>query len=205
MSRVIVTAQMLEELQRAGRQIELPRDALITPAARDWLKDRAVPVMWQGGNGGTAANGGGMPVVIDLKVPMMRSLLMTLERSLGAVETIDPSDKAGGPVAAVRKLCAGVAAGRSARGIVFAEDGSLPVCLANKTKGVRAALGISLPSVEQAVRQFAINVLVIEPAHQTLHQVRQMVERFVSLRPGDAARAALEAIVAMEGAAGANR
>jgi len=48
-------------------------------------------------------------------------------------------------------------------------------------------------------------VLVIEPGRQTMHQIRQMVQRFVTLRAGEAAKAALEAIAAAEGGADANR
>jgi ribose 5-phosphate isomerase RpiB len=206
MSRAVVTAQMLQEMLATRGPIELPRDALITPAARDWLRDRKIPITWQDAKP-SAGVGGRVPIVIDLKTPMLRSLLITLERILGSTETIDPSEKAGGMVAAVRTLCAGVAAGQYPRGIVFADDGNLPVCVANKCRGIRAALGLCLPSVEQAVRQFAANVLVIEPAHQTMHQIRQMVQRFVTLRASDSAKAALDAIAAMEmeGAAGANR
>lgn len=204
MSRAVVTARMLEEMLAARGPIELPRDALLTPAARDWLRDRKIPVTWQDAPpaGGV---GGRVPIVIDLKTPMLRSLLIALERILGTTETIDPSEKAGGMVAAVRTLCSGVAAGRYPRGIVFAEDGGLPVCVANKCRGIRAALGLCLPSVEQAVRQFAANVLVIEPGRQTMHQIRQMVQRFVTLRAGEAAKAALQAIAAVEGGADANR
>lgn len=205
MSRSVVTAQMLQDLQRSRAPIELPRDALITPAARDWLRDHAMPVTWQDAKPAANVGGGRVPIVIDLKVPMLRSLLITLERSLGSAETIDPSEKSGGVIAAVRKLCGGVAAGQFSRGIVFADDGNLPVCVANKCRGIRAAMGMCVPSVEQAVRQFAANVLVIEPGHQTMHQIRQMVQRFVSLRASDSARAALEAITAMEGAGDANR
>jgi len=203
MSRIVVTAQWLEDLRRAGREIELPRDALITPAARDWLKEYAAPVTWRDADGG--GTGGTTPVVIDLAVPMMRSWLAALERLMGAVETIEPSDAAGGVIAAVRKLCTGVATGKWPRGIVFADDAGLSVCIANKIRGIRAALGTDVPSVEQAVRRLAINVLILDPSRQTMHQVRQMVERFAVLRPGDAARAAMEAISGLEGAGGADR
>jgi hypothetical protein len=205
MSRTLVTAQMLADLHRAGQSIALPKSALVTPAARDWLRDHAVPVAWTDAPADGADADGSLRIVIDLGSPGMRSLFAALERKLGTVETIDPSEKAGGPIPAVRKLCADVAGGRATRGLVFLDDAALPVCLANKVPGVRAALGTTLPAVEQAVRQVAINVLVIEPSRLTVHQIRQMVDRFVTLVPGEAARAALEAVVALEGGRDANR
>ncbi len=204
MSRVVVTAQMLQEWHTAGRALEVPRDALITPAARDWLKERAVPIAWRDADG-EAGSGGAMPVVIDLGTPMMRSVLTSLERLAGGVETIDPSVKSGGLVSALRKLCDEVSAGRRARGVVFTEDGALAACVANKFRGVRAAVGANLPSVEQAARSFGVNVLVIEPSRQTTYQIRQMVERFLKLRPCDAARSTLDVIGQLEGASHANR
>jgi len=206
MKRVVVTAQMLGEMRRLGKSIQLPKDALLTPSARDWLRENRLPIDWQDAPAtGTVAGVGKFQAVIDLTVPMQRSLLITMERIVGTAETIDPTDKAGGIAKAVQTLCGAIAGGKSNRGVIFADDSSLPACLANKVKGVRAAVGTSVQSVEQAVRQFAINVLVIEPSRQTVHQIRQMIERFVTIRPGPSAEANLKAIASMEGAAGANR
>ncbi len=197
MSRTVVTAQLLDELHRTQPEIVLPRGALVTPAARDWLRAHRVTIQWADPD--TGATGTATPVVIDARSPWMRSILTAVERVLGAVEAIDPADKAGGQAAAIGRLCAAVASGSAAHGIIFADDGGLPVCLANKHKGVRAVLGVSQAAVEQAVRQFAANVLVIEPGHQTIYQVRQMVQRFITLKPGDAASAAVTAIRSAEG------
>lgn len=202
MSRVVVTAQMLEDWHRAGRPIEAPRDALITPAARDWLKERAIAVTWREGDGGAAES---LPVVIDLTTPMMRSVLTAIERLAGGVETIDPAVKAGGLLPAVSRLCSEIATGARSRGVVFTEDGALAACLACKFAGVRATVGASLPAVEQAVRTFAANVLVVEPSRQTTYQIRQMVERFLKLRPAEAAQAAIETIRRAEGGNRADR
>lgn len=205
MKRTVVTAQMLGEMKRLGKSIQLPKDALLTPSARDWLRENRLPIDWQDAPAAGIAGAGKFQAVIDLTVPMQRSLLITLERIVGTAETIDPSDKAGGIAKAVQTLCGAIASGKSNRGVIFADDSSLPACLANKVKGIRAATGTSVQSVEQAVRQFAINVLVIEPSRQTVHQIRQMVERLVTIKPGPAAEANLNAIATMEGATGANR
>ena len=57
MRRAVVTAQMLEELRRAGSAICLADDAVVTPAARDWMKDNRVPIQWEksGGTRGSAS------------------------------------------------------------------------------------------------------------------------------------------------------
>lgn len=206
MKRDVVTAQMLQDLRRTGRPIVLSRDALLTPAARDWLRENAARVEWQ--DRITDAGGGRsgkLQAVIDLASPAQRSLLASLERSFGTIETIDPSEKAGGLIPAVRRLCGAILSRQSGRGLVLADDGALPVCVANKFARIRAALGTGPAAVEQAVRQFGINVLVIEPSKQTIHQIRQMVDRFVALKPSDAAEKTIEAISTLEGEGRANR
>jgi ribose 5-phosphate isomerase RpiB len=204
MSRIIVTAQLLTDLHRAGKTIVLPRNALVTPAARDWMRENPVPIEWQEPTTDAQATGQ-LLAVIDLTAAMHRSLLSALERGLGTIDTIDPSEKAGGIVAATTKLSQRVADGSTKRGLVFTDDAPLACCVANKHRSVRAIVAQSPADVEQAVRQFAPNVLVVAPAQQTVFEVKQMVDRFVRTRPGDTARPALEAIVALEGVGHAHR
>ena len=96
MSRTVVTANLLEEQRRQGREIVVPRDALLTPAARDWIREHAHPVTWtdgrssQGGGGGeTAASLG---VAGDLSQPALRSLRIELERIAGNLEEVPESN-----------------------------------------------------------------------------------------------------------------
>ena len=46
MGRPVVTERMLEELQERGAEIRLPEGAIVTPAARDWLKENGVALRW---------------------------------------------------------------------------------------------------------------------------------------------------------------
>lgn len=55
MPRQLVTGQMLEELSRTTGQIRLPEDALLTPAARDWLRANTGLVAWERRAGATGA------------------------------------------------------------------------------------------------------------------------------------------------------
>jgi len=177
MSRPVVTAKMLDDLLRSGTPIVLAKGALVTPAARDWLKGHAVPVTWQEPPAGT---GRSLAVVMDPKLPELRLMRTLLDRSGGLVEVIEPASGAGAIAAATRRLCSRVRRGEVVKGVVFAADGAVPVCIANKCAGIRAALGACVPMVEEAVRELAINVLVIEYPHLTPYLMRQMVERFAA-------------------------
>ena len=176
MSRPVVTAIMLDELVRAGAEIRLRRDALVTPAARDWLRDHAVPVIWED----RVEPGGQVAVVMDASVPELRTVRTYLERQGLLGELIEPPGGGRRIACATRELCEKMLRGEAAKGVVFAADGAVPVCLANKYPKVRAALGTGLPAVEQACRALGLNVLVIEYPTQTGYQTRQMIERFVA-------------------------
>ncbi len=179
MSRQVVTALLLEDLRRSGAEIRLSADALVTPAARDWLKEHAVPVTWE--KPGQA--GGKLAVVMDPSLSEMRMVRTMLDRSLpasgGLVEVIEPAGGRGGLASATRRLCGRLARREVARGVVFAQDGCVPVVIANKHRGIRAALGVNVPMVEEASRQLGINLLVIEYPGQTAYQMKQMIERLL--------------------------
>ena len=55
MSRPVVTQQMLQQLHTKGAEIRLPREAIITPGARDWLNDHDVAVQWEAGASAAAS------------------------------------------------------------------------------------------------------------------------------------------------------
>ena len=194
MSRSIVTASMLEDLRRSGAEIRIKKDALITPAARDWLKDHRLPVTWD--EAGSAKGGKSFAAVMDASRPEMRAIRVWLDRMGGLSEIIEPVGGQSGILSATRRLCGRVFRKEVTKGLVFAHDAAAPLCIANKHNGIRAIPGVNVPSVEEANRELGPNILVIEYPTQTAYQIKQMVERFLSgptaARPETAA--AIEAI-----------
>lgn len=177
MGRPVVTAILLDDLVREGRDIRLATDALITPAARDWLKEHAVPVEWEDGSG---SKGGRLAVVMDPTLPELRIMRTMLDRRGRLADVIEPEAGRAGVIEATRCLCERIARNEVAKGVVFAQDGALPVCIANKHEGIRAALGVNVPTVEEACRELGINVLVIEFPTQTAYTMREMIERMAA-------------------------
>jgi len=175
MSRPLVTAIMLDELVRTGTEIRLITGSLLTPAARDWMKEHAVPITWEDPNIPT----GTLAVVMDPTLAEMRAVRSLLDRRGGLADVIEPVGGRGGLAASTRRLCGKISRREVERGVVFAQDAAVPLCIANKHNRIRAALGLDIPSVEEACRELGINVLVIEYPNQTTYQMDQMIERFV--------------------------
>jgi len=176
MSRPVVTAILLEELRRTGAEIRLPMNALITPAARDWMKDHPVPITWDE----PSRQPGSLAVVLDPAILELRMIRSVLDRRGGLSEVIEPAGGRSGITSATRRLCGKIARRKVGKGIVFTQDGALPVCIANKHNGIRAAMGIDVPMVEDACRELGINVLIIEYMNRTTHQMKQMIDRFLA-------------------------
>jgi len=77
-------------------------------------------------------------------------------------------------------LCEALRAGRVARGVVVAPHAAGLMVMAAKCKGVRPVQGARLASVEAGLRQFGANLLVVEHAFSTFHEIRAMVRSFVA-------------------------
>lgn len=199
MSRPLVTAILLEEMRRAGAEIRIAREALITPAARDWLKENAVPVTWDDGTKAKRT----LATVMDPALPELRTIRTLLDRRGGLADVIEPVGGRTGIASATRRLCGKVFRREVSKGVVFVQDGAMPVCIANKHVGIRAALGVNVPFVEEACRELGINVLVIEYPTQTTYQMKQMIDRFLAgaTAPRPETAAAIEVIEQGDGRA----
>jgi hypothetical protein len=177
MSRPVVTARLLDELRRSGAEIRLPRNALITPAARDWFKENAVPVTWEDCEQAKCT----LAVVLDPARAEMRAIRATIERLAGPVEVIAPAANGVGPLAsAVRRLCGKINRREVGKGVVFTADPCVPLVVANKHDGIRAAPGNGLMAVDEACRELGVNVLVVDTKAHALFQTRQMIERLMA-------------------------
>jgi ribose 5-phosphate isomerase RpiB len=80
----------------------------------------------------------------------------------------------------LESLCEAIGAGRVARGVVIAPHGAGLLALAGKCAGVRPVQATRPASVEAALRQFGANLLVVEHAFSTFHEIRTMVRLFLS-------------------------
>jgi hypothetical protein len=185
----VITALLLEDWYRQGQAIRLPGDALLTPAARDWIKEHPVPVEWADESDSPA---GKLVAVLDPAVTELRLMRSMLDRDGGLVEVIEPGPGYAGVIGATRQLCDRLLQNKAAHGVLFVQDAALPLCIANKHAGVRAAMAVSVPFVEEAARSLGINVLILEYPGLTTYQMKQMVNRLRSAPsspPADTAEA----------------
>lgn len=77
-------------------------------------------------------------------------------------------------------LCNAIACGQVPLGVAIMPHAADAMMLANKFKGIRAVQGTRAESVAGAIRHFGANLLVLEHAASTFHEMRQMVRTLLA-------------------------
>ncbi len=176
MPRELITANMLEQWAAGGKEIVIPRDALITPAAQDWLRHAKVPVRRASEDKPAATYG----LAAEFDQAMIRSTAAAIEDAAGPYRRFEmTSGKGRDALVAAIELCAAVATKEIDRGIVLSNHPDSICVLANKLPDVRAMVGTSWQSVESATQAVGINVLILPPAARSYHEIRQIAGRFL--------------------------
>ena len=203
--KVFLTAEMLERRLAAeagdGRVIELAAHEFLTPAALDLADERrlkvtqkqaALPQAPRAGDGVTPSastaikaacdpaarndgSGAGLGLVVERPDEKVRSVLAGVSHD--RLPVIDYS-QTGCWIANTRLLCDAVLSRAVCRGVVILPYAADAMVLTNKFRGIRAVQGIGADSVAAAVRHFAPNVLIVEHALCTYHEMRSMLRLF---------------------------
>jgi ribose 5-phosphate isomerase RpiB len=211
---MIYTARQIEELHRSNGQITLPYRARLSPLAKDWLKQRKIVVGYADIEASSTRNGEAGAIadaaaLAPVKAPLLwwcdgpcgpakaAVLSVAREQHIEAIEIgVDPRRM----VEAVRLLAKQLRQQRISGGIMLVQSGALAAIYANRCASIRAVLGTTLSAVEQAVKQAAANVLIIEHPQQSLPQVRNLVSRFLRDRgePSEQMKQQLQELAACE-------
>lgn len=178
MGRPLVTVKTLLAQSRERGAIELPAEALITPAAADWLRGSRVPVRQADGVDTQPDHQPSHYLIGDPADAYLQALLPTLERRDPELEFLPCNGDRQGLLDAVRKMCAGLAERPQRRGVIIVGSGAIPDCVANKCAHVRAAIAAAPSALFSLQQELGINVLIIERGRTSLHQARGMIETF---------------------------
>lgn len=184
MSRPLVTVKTLLAQARNGngKVIEIAENAIVTPAAADWLATRGLTVRRVAGEIAAA----GEPVlnlVGDAGNSKCRMLLPMLERSCGGMVFRPCRGHRAGLLEAVRQTCAVVAKDATKRGVVVVRDGAIVTCVANKHPDIRAATVRGPGQLATLLNELGLNLLVLEHSVLSLRQMVGLIETFVRARP----------------------
>ncbi|MCP4246196.1 MAG: hypothetical protein GY778_04025 [bacterium] len=185
MSRTLITVKTLIAQSRRDGAIELPADALITPAAADWLAATRLSIARLDRPDPAEATDRRQPTVYligDAAHPNIRTLLPIWERRYGGVAFHPCRGHRVGLLEAVATTCRALAECSCRRAVVVIKNVALVNCLANKHAGVRAAIAPRPSALHGLVAELGINMLLIENERMSLSQVQAVVDRFLSAK-----------------------
>lgn len=178
---MVFTARQLQEMHRKTGSVVLPGCARLSPAARDWVRERRLSVVFQDATGNDDA-----PVVdgipwlwwCDGACGQAKAGMMSAARD--AVVPLSEIGMDSSKLAdVIRHLAKELQEKRALGAILLVASGSRAMVFANRCPMLRAVLGTCLDAVDQGIWHVAANVLVIEHPHKTLSEVRTLVGRFV--------------------------
>ena len=177
MNRPLVTVKSLVNQARLRGGVELPDDAIITPAARDWLRSTRVPVT-RGGAAPVYAPAPDRYVIGDAAQPMVQTLLPGLQRQYAGLKFLPCNGCTSGLMAAVHEACAALSASPECRAAVVVRDGASVSLVANKCAGVQAAILGKPTDLLRLQRELGVNMLILERERTSLTQIRAAIDAF---------------------------
>jgi ribose 5-phosphate isomerase RpiB len=190
---MIYSARQLEDLHRANGHVTLPYNARLTPLAQDWARARKLEIHYSDGEARETASGAGAASLAFSGKSGSGTFLWWCDGPCGPAKaaiaqqakqsnllSIEIGSDLSQLASVVKHVAAEVKAQRAAGAVLLVACGAGAMVYANRCPSLRAVLGTCLDSVDQALRRVAANVLVVEHAHKTLSETRNMLARFVS-------------------------
>jgi len=176
-SAVVTLADVGPRLGRL-RRVVVPPGAVVTPAARDALRDREIALCYGPDASAASSLGEGLPLVVALcsfdPAPVVEALareglVVQPSRSDCLIETFD-------------RLAQWAGRGGTL-GVVLTPEVAAALCLGNRLAGVRAVAARDEDSAVASARSVGANVLVACPRGVAPHRLARLIARFVAAGP----------------------
>ena len=179
LSQRLITQEDLTGRLDNMKSVIVPPRAVVTPAARDYLRERGVELLRGDRNTSSLTPSSAALVVGVAETSFEPSELLRLLRRQG----IEAEQQANtGLITVVDELAGHVSRG-GRLGLLLTERAATALCLANRIRGVRAAVASDAATVAAAIRDIGVNLLIVEPRGRSLHQLKQIVDRYASGSP----------------------
>jgi hypothetical protein len=170
----VVSTKELENRIEGVTRLLLTRGAVVTPAARDLLRERQIAIA-------TALDPDKRRAetyhVVMGKVDTnfeVASLAALLARDGATVEQLPQT----GLADVTESMCEHVAMSGH-MGVLITRKTAAALCLANRRRGVRAVLGSNVAAVQDAVATLSANFLVVDPEEKATFEWRRLAHAWL--------------------------
>ena len=169
--RVIAIADLAGRLDGV-QVVVVPRMAIVTPAARDLLRERGVTLASRASPAETRT-----AVRLTLGVAETRCDAAELVRSVRE-DGVEVEQLARSGLASVVEELANQIARGGRLGLLLTDNPLAALCRANRHRGVRAATGNNVLEVGRALAAIGANLLIVEPQGRGAFALRQAARAF---------------------------
>lgn len=176
MTRSLITVNTLRTLVREHGRVEIPANALVTPAARDWLQGARVPVQYGVETATPIVAGPTHYVIGDGRKSDIQTLVPTLERQYCGLQFRSCEGKMGRLLDVLRQTCEDLAGDAARRAVVIVREGASISIVANKYAHVRAAILPRPSDLFIFQRELGVNLLILERERTSLAQMRAAID-----------------------------
>lgn len=172
---VISVARLEGKLTGVKRLVVTPK-AVVTPAAKDLLRERKVELA-RGAANGKPSNSGKLTLAVGVaETPYdPASLCRELKSDNGSLEELAHT----GLATVTEELSEQVARG-GRLGLLLTSNVSAAACLANRNRGVRAAEARCPTSTREAIKGVGVNLLVVNPVGKSTFELKRMIQVFLA-------------------------
>jgi hypothetical protein len=167
---VVTVATLGEKLGGIRRLVVSPR-AVVTPSARDLLKENNVTLV--------RSLRTATPTAVRIALATagtkfdVSEIVRSLRQNRAEVEQL-----ASMGVAQVTKELAEEVGKSGKLGVLITPDTTQAVCIANRHRGVRAATAASRGEVNEIIKAVGANFVIVDPARRSRFEVQRIVEAF---------------------------
>ena len=154
-----------EALGKSAREIRLAPGTVVTPLAREFAKQRGIAIRI-------------VSVAWTRKAGEWGFAIDDPSGSSSALRRALLDDREGWQEVPAAEIAPWVGAAGSRGAVFVTPESSLAVWAAHQHLEVRAAAVIDAESVARAIRHLGASLLVVEPAGQTIHSLRQICSTF---------------------------
>ncbi|REJ93806.1 MAG: hypothetical protein DWQ34_09880 [Planctomycetota bacterium] len=167
----VVTAAAIEDLPKGTVSIDVQSNAIITPAARDVIRETGLAVH--------AASPSPAPKSSRAALNSLRACIVRhtteLDRVLEDVPTGIERELLGCPDDAASLAISEICRGDADRVVIFAEQTHRAACLANRNEHVKAAAVEDAADVRNVKRQLRANVWCVDPTGRSGFELRNLL------------------------------
>ncbi len=173
-SEQVVTQALLAEAINGSNQIRVGPKAILTPSARDFVKQRNIKIIRETAAGKPSAQR--WQVIVTKANPSITAAVAALPE-LGVTADLRLT---GLPAEAATQATSALCRGEAAQVVVFSDQPELVACLANRNDKIRAAAATNPAAVDRVRTSMQANLIAIDPGTKNTFELKTLLKAFAS-------------------------